>query len=147
MAVAKSPPSFRTIRAARDRAANRRTVALTACRHKVVTSHRWTHRRVTCWMGVPISEPAGGVMASINEHESTQIDRANASGKPPVPADAPPLFVLAASDDSLELAPHSVALYTDWIKAGKSPELLCSLPRETWLYSRSWNALRPRPRK
>src|SRR5580765_8511811 len=26
----------------------------------------------------------GGVMASINEHESTQIDRANASGKPPV---------------------------------------------------------------
>lgn len=43
--------------------------------------------------------------------------------KGPVPNDAPPLFILAASDDQLGLAPHSVHLYTDWTKAGKSAEL------------------------
>ncbi|MBO0929795.1 alpha/beta hydrolase [Fibrella aquatilis] len=40
-----------------------------------------------------------------------------------VPADAPPLFVCAASDDQLKLAPHSTKLYTDWIAANKSAEL------------------------
>lgn len=43
--------------------------------------------------------------------------------KTKVPADAPPLFILAATDDGLELAPHSVHLYTDWTAAGKSAEL------------------------
>lgn len=40
-----------------------------------------------------------------------------------VPADAPPLFVLAATDDPLQLAPHSVQIYHDWVKAGKPAEL------------------------
>jgi len=40
-----------------------------------------------------------------------------------VPADAPPAFLLAASDDPLGLAPHSVNIYQDWIAAGKSAEL------------------------
>lgn len=40
-----------------------------------------------------------------------------------VPTDAPPIFVLAASDDSLGLAPQSVKIYQDWIAAGKSAEL------------------------
>lgn len=40
-----------------------------------------------------------------------------------VPADAPPLFVLAATDDPLQLAPHSVQIYQDWVKAGKTAEL------------------------
>ncbi|MBO0938253.1 alpha/beta hydrolase [Fibrella sp. HMF5335] len=40
-----------------------------------------------------------------------------------VPADAPPLFVCAATDDQLKLAPHSAKLYTDWIAAGKPAEL------------------------
>jgi acetyl esterase/lipase len=40
-----------------------------------------------------------------------------------VPADAPPLFVLAATDDPLGLAPQSVALYQDWTKAQKPAEL------------------------
>jgi acetyl esterase/lipase len=40
-----------------------------------------------------------------------------------VPADAPPLFILAATDDQIGLAPHSVRLYTDWTDAGKSAEL------------------------
>jgi acetyl esterase/lipase len=47
----------------------------------------------------------------------------DSTGKPPVPADAPPMFILAASDDSLGLAAHSVSLYSDWTKAGKSAEL------------------------
>ena len=40
-----------------------------------------------------------------------------------VPADAPPIFILAATDDPLGLAPHSVSLYKDWTAAGKSAEL------------------------
>jgi acetyl esterase/lipase len=40
-----------------------------------------------------------------------------------VPSDAPPAFILAASDDPLGLAPQSVAIYHDWIAAGKSAEL------------------------
>jgi acetyl esterase/lipase len=40
-----------------------------------------------------------------------------------VPADAPPAFILAASDDSLGFAPQSVAIYQDWIAAGKQAEL------------------------
>lgn len=40
-----------------------------------------------------------------------------------VPEDAPPIFMLAATDDQLGLAPHSVQLYSDWNTAGKSAEL------------------------
>ncbi len=40
-----------------------------------------------------------------------------------VPADAPPLFAAAATDDALGLAPHSVRIYNDWVAAGKSAEL------------------------
>lgn len=41
----------------------------------------------------------------------------------PVPADAPPLFLVAASDDQLELAPDSISLYDQWLGAHKSVEL------------------------
>jgi len=40
-----------------------------------------------------------------------------------VPADAPPMFICAASDDNLGLAPHSVDLYTKWLTAKKPAEL------------------------
>src|SRR5262249_905419 len=40
-----------------------------------------------------------------------------------VPADAPPLFVLAATDDQLGLAPDSVNLYNKWLAAKKTAEL------------------------
>lgn len=40
-----------------------------------------------------------------------------------VPADAPPLFVLGATDDPLGLAPQSVAIYQDWTAARKPAEL------------------------
>jgi acetyl esterase/lipase len=41
----------------------------------------------------------------------------------PVPADAPPIFIAAATDDQLGLAPDSVALYEKWTDAHKSAEL------------------------
>lgn len=40
-----------------------------------------------------------------------------------VPADAPPMFIAAATDDQLGLAPNSIALYEAWIGAHKSAEL------------------------
>jgi acetyl esterase/lipase len=40
-----------------------------------------------------------------------------------VPADAPPMFIVAATDDNLGLAPVSVALYEKWTGAHKSVEL------------------------
>lgn len=40
-----------------------------------------------------------------------------------VPSDAPPMFILAATDDQLRLASHSVDLYRDWTAAGKPAEL------------------------
>lgn len=40
-----------------------------------------------------------------------------------VPADAPPMFIAAATDDTLGLAPQSVALYEVWMGAHKSAEL------------------------
>jgi acetyl esterase/lipase len=40
-----------------------------------------------------------------------------------VPSDAPPMFILAATDDQLGLASHSVDLYRDWTAAKKPAEL------------------------
>ncbi len=40
-----------------------------------------------------------------------------------VPADAPPMFILGATDDPFKLAPQSIALYQDWTSANKSAEL------------------------
>ncbi|HEX3799905.1 MAG TPA: alpha/beta hydrolase [Verrucomicrobiae bacterium] len=40
-----------------------------------------------------------------------------------VPSDAPPAFIVAASDDPLGLAPQSVQIYQDWIAAEKTAEL------------------------
>src|SRR5207244_5644927 len=37
-----------------------------------------------------------------------------------VPVDAPPMFILAATDDPLGLAPQSVSLYQVWVRAGTS---------------------------
>ncbi|MEN3331026.1 MAG: hypothetical protein V7641_391 [Blastocatellia bacterium] len=40
-----------------------------------------------------------------------------------VPKDAPPMFVAAATDDQLGLAPDSINLYSKWLAAGKPVEL------------------------
>jgi acetyl esterase/lipase len=44
-------------------------------------------------------------------------------GRVKVPRDAPPLFILCASDDPLVPATDSVRLYSEWKAAGKSAEL------------------------
>lgn len=63
-----------------------------------------------------------------------------------VPKDAPPAFILAATDDQLGLGPHSIDLYQSWRAAGKSAELHMyskgghgfgmrkqNLPSDTWI--------------
>jgi acetyl esterase/lipase len=44
-------------------------------------------------------------------------------GNATVPADAPPMFLSAASDDQLGLAPDSIRLYSQWLAAKKPVEL------------------------
>ena len=44
-------------------------------------------------------------------------------GEIPVPIDAPPLFIVHASDDPLIPASISTAIYSAWIAAGKPAEL------------------------
>jgi acetyl esterase/lipase len=66
--------------------------------------------------------------------------------KDAVPPDAPPLFVAAATDDNLGLAPDSIALYQKWVDAHKSVELHMyakgghgfgarkhNIPTDTWI--------------
>jgi acetyl esterase/lipase/lysophospholipase L1-like esterase len=63
-----------------------------------------------------------------------------------VPENAPPMFVVAASDDQLGLAPHSIALFNKWLDAKKSTEIHLysqgghgfgmrtqNLPSDTWI--------------
>ena len=49
-------------------------------------------------------------------------------GPAPVPKDAPPLFIAAATDDDYHLVPMSIALYQRWLTAG--------LPAEIHIYSK-----------
>jgi predicted peptidase len=63
-----------------------------------------------------------------------------------VAADAPPLFITAATDDQLGLAPHSTDLYTKWVSSKQTAELHLyskgghgfgmkpqNLPSDTWI--------------
>lgn len=67
-------------------------------------------------------------------------------GDPEVPEDAPPLFILAASDDMFGFQLHCTALYEAWDKADRSAELHLyekgdhgfgmnrrNLPADTWI--------------
>ncbi len=76
---------------------------------------------------------AGGTVASAAAFNYTKENRPDfvAPVYPFFPAsmygtianDAPPMFLAAASDDQLGLAPHSVDLYNKWIGSKKSAEL------------------------
>jgi len=63
-----------------------------------------------------------------------------------VPSDAPPIFIVAATDDGFGLAPHSVDLYSQWISTKHDAELHMyargghgfgmdsqQLPTDTWI--------------
>ncbi|MBL7856758.1 MAG: alpha/beta hydrolase fold domain-containing protein [Cyclobacteriaceae bacterium] len=76
---------------------------------------------------------AGGTLATSVAYSYAAANKPNfvapvypymgAVAKMPVPADAPPMFIVAATDDQLGLASHSVQLYSDWISAKKIAEL------------------------
>ena len=73
----------------------------------------------------------GGVTAEVAVHYAPEgrpafvapIYAGGLNADAPVPSDAPPMFVAAATDDNLGLAPQSIALYQKWAAAGKSVEL------------------------
>lgn len=99
---------------------------------------------------------AGGTLAAGTVYNSKENNRPNfaapiyaytgALKNTAVPVDAPPLFIAAASDDQLGLAPNSVQTYSNWLAAGKSAELhiyskgghgfgmrKLNLPVESWI--------------
>ncbi len=66
--------------------------------------------------------------------------------QPAVPADAPPLFITAASDDQLGLVPHSISLFSKWNLAKHYTEIHIyekgghgfgthkqNIPTDTWM--------------
>ncbi|MFP5229236.1 MAG: alpha/beta hydrolase [Acidobacteriota bacterium] len=73
----------------------------------------------------------GGIVADVAFHYTPEgrpafvapIYEGGFTPDAPVPADAPPMFIAAATDDSLGLAPTSVALYQAWVAAHQSAEL------------------------
>ncbi len=104
--------------------------ALQAIRH--VRENATTYRVAEDRIGL-IGFSAGGAVTMGATYAYDEASRPNFIGpiyawmnvvpKHDVPEDAPIMFALCASDDPLILAPASVKLYTDWLKAGKSAEL------------------------
>lgn len=82
-------------------------------------------------VGIMGFSAGGGVTAAVALHYAPEgrpafvapIYEGGAPTDAPVPADAPPMFIAAATDDNLGLAPASVALYQKWAAAHKSVEL------------------------
>lgn len=76
---------------------------------------------------------AGGTLSANLAYNYTSLTRPNFAApfyapvdyieRSGVPKDAPPLFIAAASDDSLVPAVQSVHLYSDWLTAKRSVEL------------------------
>jgi len=76
---------------------------------------------------------AGGTVAGSSAFNYTAANKPNFVAPiyaylPPemistVTADSPPMFIAAASDDQLKLAPHSVELYKKWLDANRPAEL------------------------
>ena len=76
---------------------------------------------------------AGGALASASAFDYTMDNRPDfvapiypfvpSTLTMPVPKDAPPLFIAAATDDEYHLVPMSLGLYSKWLKAGHSAEI------------------------
>ncbi|HVT98750.1 MAG TPA: alpha/beta hydrolase [Acidobacteriaceae bacterium] len=73
----------------------------------------------------------GGVTANVAFHYTPEsrpafvapIYQGGFTPDTPPPADAPPMFIAAATDDTLGLAPASIAVYQAWVGAHKSAEI------------------------
>lgn len=99
---------------------------------------------------------AGGTVAASSAYNYTAANRPDFVAPiyaymPPnlegtIPADAPPMFLAAASDDDLGLAPHSVDLYSKWQVSKHAVELHMyqkgghgfgmrkqNIPTDTWI--------------
>jgi len=99
---------------------------------------------------------AGGTVAASAAYNYTAQDRPDFVAPiyafmPPelqhtIPSDAPPMFLAAASDDQLGLAPHSVDLYSKWLASKHPVELHMyqkgghgfgmrkqNIPTDTWI--------------
>lgn len=86
-------------------------------------------------------------------------------GKYSVPADAPPMLIICATDDPLGIAETSIDLYSAWLKAGKNPAIhmyskgghgfgmnIQNLPSDTWIerfhdWAVAEKIVVPRPKK
>lgn len=76
---------------------------------------------------------AGGTLAAASAYGYTAADKPDFVAPiyayfPPemqvnVPADAPPIFIAAATDDTFNLQSHSLSLYKTWMEAKHSAEL------------------------
>jgi predicted peptidase len=76
---------------------------------------------------------AGGTVSSAASFDYTAMNKPNFVApiypffpeemQKTVPADAPPMFIAVASNDQLNLVPHSLALYKSWLNAKKPVEL------------------------
>ncbi len=76
---------------------------------------------------------AGGTVAASAAYDYTASNQPNfvapiyaympASLQKEIPADAPPMFIAAATDDQLNLNTHAIDLYTKWTTAKHSAEL------------------------
>jgi acetyl esterase/lipase len=76
---------------------------------------------------------AGGTIAAAAAYGYTPVNKPNFVAPiyayfPPemqnnVPADAPPMFIAAATDDTFNLQSHSLSLYKTWMEAKHSAEL------------------------
>lgn len=122
---------------------------------RYVRSHAAEYNLLSNRIGI-MGFSAGGTVAASALYNYTAADKPDfaapvypyfpAAMQGKIAGDAPPLFVVAASNDQLGLAPHSVDLYSSWIKAGKSAELHMyasgghgfgmrtqQLPSDTWL--------------
>ena len=73
--------------------------------------------------GTVTAEVAFHYSASSRPAFAAPIYSAGLAADAPVPADAPPMFLAAATDDTLGLAPKSIDLYQKWTAAHHSAEL------------------------
>ncbi|MFT3934544.1 MAG: alpha/beta hydrolase [Chitinophagaceae bacterium] len=122
---------------------------------KYVRAHAAEYHIATDRIGI-IGFSAGGTVTAASAFNYTAEDRPDFVAPiygyiPPVvmgsvPADAPPVFLAAATDDGLNLASHSVDMYSKWLAAKKPVEMHLyqsgnhgfgmhqqNIPTDTWI--------------
>lgn len=122
---------------------------------RYVRSHAAEYNLISNRIGI-MGFSAGGTVAASALYNYTASDKPDFAApvypffpktmQGTIAADAPPVFIVAATNDQLGLAPHSVDLYNSWMNARKSAELHMyasgghgfgmrtqHLPSDTWI--------------